>query len=161
MNKNLVADTIWVDRLDGHHRNFVRIKRVEFGSVTYEINEKINDGEDYAMSNWAFRGTLKTLSVEDFEARYVYWYSYNLDHELKVARERMSLAAEMLLDNIDLDVEEAEKLVNLFAKTVLNEAAVRIDMLDWDTGCCGDDATKASSEIEVALTEDELEELGG
>lgn len=161
MSQNLVTGTIWVNRLDGHSRGFVRIKRVEFDSVTYEINEKINDGEDYVMANWGFRGTLKTLSVEEFEAKYQYSYSYNLDHELKVARERMAAASELLISNIDLDTGEAEALVNLFLKTVLNEAAVRIDMLDWDTGCCGDDGSKASNAIEVELTAEEIEELDG
>jgi hypothetical protein len=159
MNKNLVAGTTWVDRLDGHHRGFVRIKRVEYGSVTFEINEKINDGADYVMSNWGFTGTVKTLSVEDFEAKYLYSRADNLDHELTVARERMAAAAEMLTTNIDLDLAEAEKLVNLFAKTVLNEASVRIERMDWDTGCCGDDNSIAAGEIEVELTAEEIEEL--
>lgn len=157
MDKNLIADLIWRDRMDGHHRGFVRIKRAEFGSVTYEISEKINDGADYVMSNWDFRGTVKTLSEEDFEAKYRYVRYMNLAHEHTIARERMASAAELLISN--LEIEGGEELVNLFAKTVLNEAAMRVERMDWDTGCCGDDATKASNEIEAELTAEEIEEL--
>lgn len=159
MDENLIAGLIWMSKTDG--RDWVRIKRIEFGSVTYEFREKINDGADYIESNWGFTGATKSLSVEEFEAAYRYYRAYNLDHELTVARERMASAGEMLISNIDLDFADAEALVELFRKTVLNEAALRIEVMDWDTGCCGDDNDKAAGEIEVELTAEEIAELDG
>jgi hypothetical protein len=159
MDKNLIDGLIWMSKTDG--RDWVRIKKVEFDSVTYEFREKINDGADYMDSNWDFKGATRVLSVEEFEAKYRYYRSFNLDYELAVARERMASAAEMLIGSIDLDTEDAEALVNLYAKTVLNEASVRIELMDWDTGCCGDDSGKAAGEIEAELTAEEIEELDG
>jgi hypothetical protein len=159
MNKKLVGGLIWLNRRDS--RLWARIRRVANGSVTFEVREQIHEGPEYMDANWGFRGTLKTLSVEEFEAQYVYYRPLNLEHELEVAKEHLATASELLIGNIGLDAEEAEKLVSLFAKAVLNEAAMRIECMEWDSGCCGTEADVAADEIRVELTAEEIEDLEG
>lgn len=157
MNKNLLAGLIWMNRKDA--RDWVHIKSVEDGTVTYEVRTKIKDGPSYDDSTWGFAGGIKTLSVKAFESQYNYYRPFNLKHEHDLAKEYLASAFEVVVGAMDMDTGEAEQLLDLFAKTVVNEAAVRIELMPWNTGCCGDDASKAADAIERPLSAEEIEAL--
>ncbi|MFJ8752337.1 hypothetical protein ACIREO_23820 [Streptomyces sp. NPDC102441] len=138
----LIEGLIWHGT--GHGSN-VKITNVSDRVVTFEVSAKLNDGPDYDTSNWGFKGTLNSLPEAEFRKRYGYAYYLNLDHEAEVAQAHVDAATALLMAR--LNGPNAADLIQLFAKTVLSQAAHRISVMEWDTGCCGMDSDNAAAEI--------------
>ncbi|MFI1225921.1 MULTISPECIES: hypothetical protein [unclassified Streptomyces] len=152
----LINGLIWSGQ--GHGRD-VKIAEISGGTITFEISEKLNDGPDYYTDSWGFKGTLNSLPEAEFRKRYRYIRWLNMDHEAEMAQADVNAATALLTAR--MTGPDSTELVQLFTKTVLAQAALRIEAMDWDTGCCGTDNSVAAEEIEPDFSASEIALLRG